>query len=112
MALIRNEGKRPLALPRRESGTERVAGVHLGPGESLDVPDWYVEALLEESGPAERMSRGELVVDEPAEAKTITIQSNPIVTPKPELTAEPGPAPADAPIKKRSRRRRGSSTGG
>lgn len=85
---LTNTASRALYLPGGTSAEgERVRGAALAPGESVDVPLWYVEeVLLEERGPAERLSRGEIELDEDADAGAA-----------PELPATlPAPAPAPA----------------
>ncbi len=67
MARLLNAGRRILGLPGRSKGDTSVSPFSLRPGESRDVPGWYVEGLLEIKGPAARFSRGDLQVEDGAE---------------------------------------------
>lgn len=59
MARLLNKSGRALELPRRRRGAQ-VFRCMLEDGAQKSVPDWYVEELLDEPGPALRLSRGEL----------------------------------------------------
>ncbi len=64
MPRLTNNGACSLHLPTRAVGDDKQPAFCLEPGESRNVPNWYVEELLEEPGPAARLSRGTLVVDD------------------------------------------------
>lgn len=64
MAKLTNKGTGGLGLPRRSRYGELVLAFVLHAGESVTVPDWYVDELADEEGPRARLERGELAVAE------------------------------------------------
>lgn len=83
---LTNAGKGSITLPLREGpdgvlfparvrrdGTRAPAvPCIVASGESVEIPSWYLEALLEEPGHAARIERGQIVVTEQPEPEQVS----------------------------------------
>lgn len=110
---IRNAGQRLLHLPSRAGvrGANALEGPSLAAGASIEVPEEYVQELLAERGPANRLSRGELVVEDlPAEAEVPAAEVPAAGAEIPHVLADAAPSPGGA-EHRRGRRGRGAPGG-
>lgn len=61
MAKLINQTGRTYNLPPRKRGAEEVKNLALGPGRTLDVPDWYFEEIKREKEWGRRLGAGNVV---------------------------------------------------
>jgi hypothetical protein len=60
---LTNTTGRGYVLPMRAKDDVVQTDVRLGAGETVKVPDWYLEAILEEPGIALRVKRGDILAE-------------------------------------------------
>jgi hypothetical protein len=113
---LTNAGKGSITLPLREGpdGALFPARVRrdgtLAPAvpcivassESIEIPSWYLDALLEEPGHAARIERGQIVIthEQPEPEQVSQPEPEQVSQPEPEQVSQPEP-------ERRHRKRRG-----